>query len=60
MIDFLFREQTANNEKILKEHFRTSKPTVLVSPSLGFGTDLNAEKGRFQIIVKNAVPTIIK
>jgi len=55
---FLFREQTATNEKILKEHFRTSKPTVLVSPSLGFGTDLNAEMGRFQIIVKTPYPPL--
>ena len=55
---FLFREQTATNEKILGEHFRTSKPTVLVSPSLTFGTDLNGEKGRFQIIVKTPYPPL--
>ena len=55
---FLFREQTATNEKILKEHFKTSRPTVLVSPSLTFGTDLNGEKGRFQIIVKTPYPPL--
>ena len=49
---FLFREDSANNEKLLASHYATDKPTVLVSPSLTFGTDLNGDKGRFQIIVK--------
>ena len=30
----------------------------LVSPSLTFGTDLNGEKGRFQIIVKTPYPPL--
>ena len=55
---FLFREQVATNEKILKDHFRSDKPTVLVSPSLTFGTDLNGDKGRFQIIVKTPFPPL--
>jgi Rad3-related DNA helicase len=55
---FLFREESANNEKILDDHFTTDKPTVLVSPSLTFGTDLNGDKGRFQIIVKTPFPPL--
>jgi len=49
---FLFRELASKNEDILKEHSSSSKPTVLVSPSLSFGIDLKDELARFQIIVK--------
>ena len=55
---FLFREDSANNEKLLESHYATDKPTVLVSPSLTFGTDLNGDKGRFQIIVKTPYPPL--
>lgn len=49
---YLFRDATATNENILKEHCETSDPTVLVSPSLVYGVDLKDELARFQIIVK--------
>jgi Rad3-related DNA helicase len=49
---FLFRTMTSKNEDILKAHSNTNKPTVLVSPSLGFGIDLIDHLARFQIIVK--------
>jgi Rad3-related DNA helicase len=49
---FLYRDATAKNEHIIKEHSQTTKPTVLVSPSLSFGIDLKDELARFQIIVK--------
>lgn len=49
---FLFRDATATNENILKEHCETQDPTVLVSPSLVYGVDLKDELARFQIIVK--------
>jgi len=55
---FLFREETATNEQILKEHFSSPEPTVLVSPSLSMGTDLIDDKGRFQIIVKTPYPPL--
>lgn len=55
---FLFRDDGFNNEKLLNEHFSNDKPTVLVSPSLTFGTDLNGDKGRFQIIVKTPYPPL--
>lgn len=49
---FLFREPGANNEKLLNEHYDTNEPTVLVSPSMGFGVDLKDDLARFQILIK--------
>jgi Rad3-related DNA helicase len=49
---FLFRDEFANNEQILKAHKQSKEPTILVSPSLAFGVDLKDELARFQIIVK--------
>jgi Rad3-related DNA helicase len=49
---FLFRDKFSTNEDILYEHFNNPSPTVLVSPSLAFGTSLDNEHGRFQIISK--------
>ena len=40
-----------NNEALLRRHAK-SKNGVLVSPSLGTGTDLKDDAARFQIIVK--------
>lgn len=55
---FLFREEAATNERILEEHFESDEPTVLVSPSLTFGTDLHGDNGRFQIICKTPFPPL--
>ena len=49
---FIFRDKNSTNEDILREHFNRSDPTVLVSPSLAFGTSLDNEHGRFQIVTK--------
>ncbi len=49
---FLFRDEGITNEMILNEHITRTDKTVLVSPSLGFGTDLRDDQGRFQVIVK--------
>jgi len=49
---YLFRDSSATNENILKEHYETQDPTILVSPSLVYGVDLKDELARFQIIVK--------
>jgi hypothetical protein len=48
---FLYREAGTTNEDILVTHFENNN-TVLISPSLGFGTSLDDEHGRFQIIMK--------
>ena len=55
---FIFRDEKTNNEQVLKEHYTSKEPTVIVSPSLGFGTDLHGDKGRFQIIVKTPFPPL--
>ena len=49
---FLVRETGMNNEALLNEHFMRDDGTVLISPSLGFGTDLKDDFGRFSIIMK--------
>lgn len=49
---YLFRDDTTKNEEILKEHFESRLPTILVSPSLAYGIDLKDDYARFQIIVK--------
>jgi ATP-dependent DNA helicase DinG len=49
---FLFRDKESTNDMILSEHFESSNPTVLVSPSLTYGIDLKDEMGRFCIVVK--------
>jgi Rad3-related DNA helicase len=51
---FLFRIDGQNNESIIKQHFESSEPTVLVSPSMAFGVDLKEDLARFQILLKAA------
>ena len=48
----LFREPGVKNEDILRAHIESNEPTVLVSPSMGYGIDLKDDLGRFQVIVK--------
>lgn len=49
---FLIREAGITNEAILAEHYMRDDGTVLISPSLGFGTDLKDDFGRFSIVMK--------
>lgn len=49
---YLFREPGVNNEALLSEHYSTSDPTVLISPSMSHGVDLKGDLARFQIIIK--------
>jgi ATP-dependent DNA helicase DinG len=51
---FLFRIDGQNNESIIKQHFESPEPTVLVSPSMAFGVDLKEDLARFQILMKAA------
>jgi len=55
---FLFRDDLTNNEEILKEHFESHLPTILVSPSLAYGIDLKDDLARFQVIVKLPFPPL--
>ena len=49
---YLFREPGINNENLLDQHYNTEEPTVLISPSMGYGVDLKDDLARFQIIIK--------
>ena len=41
-----------DRNEMLEKHYNSSKPTVLISPSLYLGVDLKDNLSRFQIIVK--------
>jgi len=45
-------------DEIIDEHFKSSKPTVLISPSLQLGLDLKDDLSRFQIITKVPYPSL--
>lgn len=49
---FLLRQPGITNEIIVAEHMMSKEPTVLISPSLSFGTDLADDHGRFCVIMK--------
>ena len=48
----LCRELGVSNDVILEKHSKTTKPTVLVSPSMTYGVDLKGDLAKFQIILK--------
>jgi Rad3-related DNA helicase len=43
-------------DEVISEHVNSSKPTVLISPSLHTGLDLKDDLSRFQIITKIPYP----
>jgi Rad3-related DNA helicase len=43
---------------VLETHFKSKKPTVLISPSLHLGVDLKDDLSRFQIVVKVPYPDL--
>jgi len=45
-------------DEIIDEHIKSSKPTVLISPSLHLGLDLKDDLSRFQIITKVPYPSL--
>ena len=47
-----------DRNEILEKHSQTTKPTVLISPSLYLGVDLKDYLSRFQIIVKVPYPDL--
>lgn len=54
----IFREDGVDNETILKLHNDTDDPTVIVSPSMGFGVSLDNDLARFQIVIKAPYPSL--
>jgi len=47
-----------DREEILKRHMTSKEPTVIVSPSMMEGLDLEGDLGRFQIICKVPFPNM--
>lgn len=47
-----------SREEVLKKHYASVKPTVLISPSLHLGVDLKDDLSRFQVIVKVPYPDL--
>lgn len=50
--------QSISNQKMVEKHLQETRPTVLLSPSLGVGTDLADDSSRWQIIVKMPFPSL--
>ena len=45
-----------NREELLKKHLNSKKPTVLISPSMTEGVDLEGDASRFQVVCKVPYP----
>ncbi len=52
----LVTDPEIQREEVIEEHVNTTKPTVLISPSLHMGLDLKDDLSRFQIITKVPYP----
>ena len=53
----IYTDPERPREEVTAEHFRSTKPSVLISPSLHTGLDLKDERSRFQILVKVPYPS---
>ena len=47
---------STNRDEVLKKHLNSDKPTILLSPSMTEGVDLQEESSRFQIVCKVPYP----
>ncbi|HIK67899.1 MAG TPA: ATP-dependent DNA helicase [Flavobacteriales bacterium] len=52
----LLMHNSDNRDQILRKHINSSKPTVLLSPSMTEGVDLKGDISRFQILCKVPYP----
>jgi Rad3-related DNA helicase len=43
---------------MLRHHFTTEKPTIIVSPSVSTGVSFDNERSRFQVIAKIPYPSL--
>jgi ATP-dependent DNA helicase DinG len=55
----LVTDPEIQREEVVEEHVNSTKPTVLISPSLHMGLDLKDNLSRFQIITKVPYPNIM-
>lgn len=54
----LVYHDSSNKDEVLQEHYKTDKPTVLVSPSMDTGVSFDDDKARFQVIAKIPYPSL--
>ncbi|MGB6532560.1 MAG: helicase C-terminal domain-containing protein [Candidatus Nitrosopolaris sp.] len=54
----LVTDPEIQRDEVISEHVNSTKPTVLISPSLHTGLDLKDDLSRFQIITKVPYPNI--
>lgn len=54
----LLAHDSTNRNEMLEMHYNTEEKTVLVSPSMMVGVDLNGDFSRFQVIVKVPYPNL--
>lgn len=54
----LIFHDSSNKDEMLKLHFESEEPTVLVSPSMDTGVSFDDDKARFQIIAKVPYPSL--
>jgi len=52
----LLGHESKNREEVLKKHYETNEPTVLISPSMTEGVNLADDASRFQIVCKIPFP----
>ena len=54
----LVYHDSSNKDEILKKHFDSDEPTVIVSPSMDTGVSFDDDRARFQIIAKVPYPSL--
>lgn len=54
----LIFHDSSNKDEVLREHFETTLPTVMVSPSMDTGVSFDDDKARFQVIAKVPYPSL--
>jgi ATP-dependent DNA helicase DinG len=54
----LIFHDSSNKDEMLKLHYESEEPTVIVSPSMDTGVSFDNDKARFQIIAKIPYPSL--
>jgi ATP-dependent DNA helicase DinG len=54
----LIFHDSSNKDEMLRMHFESEEPTVIVSPSMDTGVSFDHDKSRFQIITKVPYPSL--
>ena len=54
----LIFHDSSNKDEMLRMHFESEEPTVIVSPSMDTGVSFDNDKARFQIIAKVPYPSL--